>query len=247
MTAAAPAVNSRSPSRLRWFLWLHPEWWLLSLCCLAWASMLFHASRTHAHMANGPSPFSGEFLNWIVMVVAMMLPLVIPNLVITARSSLWCRRHRAICAFLLGYLVPWCGLGVVASAFLQIQWTSCPAISALLFISAALWQRTSTYRGARIACHGTQPLRPTGWKADRDCFRYGSSIGVACLCACWPVMLACAFTGHALIAMLGGSLASFFELRSRPSENRLFYLMTLGLGVYFAALATVGSRLSMHM
>lgn len=122
---------------------------------------------------------------WLLMIVAMMLPLILGPIRTTAARSLWRRRHRAIGAFLGGYLLPWL-LGGVALAVLamlmpapQTDRSSAPLM--LAFAVAAGWQLTPVKRRALVSCHATRPLAPRGWPASRDCLIYGWIVGVRCV------------------------------------------------------------------
>ena len=81
------------------FAWRRPEWWSLALCAAAWLLMV----RRHWHGISG----------WMLMTFAMMLPMVVDSIRATAERSLWRRRHRAIAAFLIGYLSLWIVIGVL--------------------------------------------------------------------------------------------------------------------------------------
>jgi hypothetical protein len=79
-----------------------------------------------------------------------------------------------------------------------------------------------------------------GWRADRDCMRYGCVIGGACAATCWPLMLACTLTGHALPAMLGGAAVGAVErLSFRPLVRRVLG-GTAALAAGYLALAISG-------
>ena len=111
---------------------------------------------------------------------------------LTARRSLWYRRDRAIGGFLVSYLGPWLLIGLFASApaaALSLDGRSyLPALAALGFAVAAAWQLTPIRRRALWSCHRTAPLAPHGWRADRDCIRYGWEIGRSGLVSCWAMM-----------------------------------------------------------
>ena len=55
--------------------------------------------------------------HWALMVAAMMLPVVAPQVRRVAMRSLWSRRHRAAVSFVAGYVAVWLvlGAGLVAA------------------------------------------------------------------------------------------------------------------------------------
>jgi predicted metal-binding membrane protein len=119
--------------------------------------------------------------------------------------------------FLAGYFAPWTVLGVLAIILHRLLWAHPHATAAVAFALAAGWALLPLRRRAMVACHRVIPLAPSGWRADRDCLRYGLSIGVACVTTCWLLMLGCALTGHALPAMVAGAAIAARERRSfRP-------------------------------
>jgi len=220
------------------FFWLHPEWWTIGVGAVAWAVMLPHAWRTAGHGVHHRMTLFAAIADWMVMVAAMMLPLLTGTVRFTASASLWARRHRAIGGFLLGYLAPWLAAGIAAVMLRQLDWTHTYATPALCFLLAALWQRTVTYKRAQWACHRTWPIAPLGWHADRDCIRFGSFIGLACIRTCWPLMFACEFAGHSLVAMIGGMVVGFVERwRYRRRRHSAAFVAPLAMAGYFAVLA----------
>jgi hypothetical protein len=232
-----PRIPAATP--VRQFFWLHPEWWSVALCCLAWAVMLLHGWQHVWHSVEHRMLLDEELLGWMVMVAAMMLPLVMHAVRITASRSLWARRHRAIAGFLLGYLAPWLVLGVVVVGLREGSWARTYLAAGLGFVGAALWLGTPMHRRALSACHRTVPLAPRGWRAHRDCLRYGGAIGVACVWSCWPLMLACAFSGHGLVAMTGAMVVSAAERWSFRPRTRAAVIGTLAIASYYLVLAVL--------
>ena len=231
----------RAGSR-EYFFWLHPEWWCKALCGFAWVVMLIHGWQHAGHEVHDRMTFSQELGYWMLMCAAMMLPLVMYQVWLTAAGSLWTRRHRAIAGFLAAFFVPWLVLGIAAVGLRQSSWKYGYAIPAIAFLSAALWQLTAAHRRGLIACHRTMPLAPSGWRADRDCLRFGGFIGGACVWVCWPLMLACTFAGHNLIALAGSMFVAGTERwRFRP---RQVLLATLAMAGYYSVLyfAAISSR-----
>ncbi|MBI2686249.1 MAG: DUF2182 domain-containing protein [Acidobacteria bacterium] len=216
------------------FFWPHPEFWTVAVSGAAWAAMLAHTWR-HAHRLT----IGEELQYWLLMVVAMMFPFVLDTVRHVAEFSLWSRRHRAIALFLTGYLAPWLVLGVMVSVLRRFDWAHHGLSTAAAFVLAAFWLRTSLRRRAEVACHRRFPLAPEGWRANRDALRFGSAIGVSCLASCWPLMIACALSGHALVAMAGGFAVSAQERwYFRPRRVRAMQL-TLSLAAFYAITALV--------
>jgi predicted metal-binding membrane protein len=214
--------------QLRRAAWRYPDWWCLALSAGAWLVLLSGAATvaTHPGHAGAPHAALGSPAHWVLMLLAMMLPLVRGPVRVTAGRSLWSRRNRAISGFLAGYLAVWTGAGAAALAAFAVAgtryWLEPAAGGAVAFAVAALWQQTPTRRRALMACHRTLPLAPRGWRADRDCVRYGWTIGTACLVTCWPLMAACLFLPHSTVAMAGaGILAGIERYTPRPDQRMI--------------------------
>ncbi len=196
-------------------LWRHPEWWMFGLSLMAWVAMTrdpdsaagFNLTHSHHHQAKSIlAAWGAETSTWMLMIVAMMLPLVAGPARDVAQRSLWFRRQRAIVGFLIGYLSVWLLVGIALSLAVSYAITRRlvdPWLAiGLSFFIAAIWQSTSVKRRAVFSCHRTRPVAPDGWEADRDCMYYGWMTGGNCLLNCWAWMVFCTLTGHHIIAML---------------------------------------------
>jgi len=223
--------------RLRQFLWRHPEWWTVLLCGAAWVTLLAAGWQHAGHQM----PVMTEIWHWMLMVLAMMAPFTLDRVRVAAEASLWARRNRAIAGFLAGYLAPWLGVGVVAAWLRQESWTHSYAAPASFFAIAAVWMATTLHTRALAGCHRRCPLAPVGWRADRDCLRFGGTIGIACVASCWPLMLACAFTGHSVIAMAGGMAVSAMERWPYRPRQREAWQATAALAGIYVVLAILPS------
>lgn len=222
-------------ARLHQFLWRHPEWWTVLLCGAAWVALLAAGWQHSGHRM----PVMTELWHWMLMVMAMMAPFTLDRVRVAAEASLWARRNRAIMGFLAGYLAPWLGVGVLAAWVRQASWTQSYAVPAALFGLAAVWMMTSLHTRALAGCHRRRPLAPVGWRADRDCLRFGGTIGIACVASCWPLMLACAFTGHSVIAMAGGMAVSALERWPYRPRQREAWQAAAALAAIYVVLAVL--------
>jgi predicted metal-binding membrane protein len=229
-------VTSSGLSQLRRLSWAYPEWWSLCLSAAAWLGIfcsvpsLFSGvhSPEHMHILAGSkqsalSAFLKEISSWLLMVVAMMFPMTISAVRTTAARSLWCRRHRAIGIFLIGYISAWMVFGVAILAGIgkiESQLLSHSEWIALSFSVALLWQMTPIKRRAVMFCHQTRPLAPVGWPANRDCLRYGWATGSWCVISCWGLMVPCMLSGHSILPMMCGIAVGWKE-RNRFRVNQL--------------------------
>src|SRR5215203_4430628 len=203
------AVNYDIRDKLRRISWHHPEWWVVMAAAVAWMFIvgMSHAHMSHTHVSHtGIIPGRGHgqgTLGTVAMVIAMMLPLTLTNVRHVALSSLWRRRHRAIAAFLVGYLAVWI---VVQSAIVGTWGLLTPLIgwetaAGVAILAAALWEVAPIKRQRLRRCHRTVPLAPRGWRADADCAYYGVTTGFSCVTMCWALMVTATAFFHSFLVM----------------------------------------------
>lgn len=209
----APVANAAAGpragrfARLRRFGWRHPEWWVVLAAAAAWAWMAaapHPRPDAHAHAGHSAAPgFWSGAPHLLVMVIAMMLPLTLASVRHVAFNSLWARRHRAIGGFVAGYLAVW----MVAMLAIAGAWALAASLAgwtaaALVAMGAAVaWELAPARRRRLRRCTRTAPLAPRGWRADRDCARFGAASGASCVVACWALMAASAAFAHSLPVM----------------------------------------------
>jgi predicted metal-binding membrane protein len=234
MTALAEHVSLRRP--IAW----HPEWWVyavagasaLGLVAGTLASMdagvghqmhAGHHSMTHAMTPPSDAhslwaSWPGAWMHWALMVGAMMLPVVAPQVRRVALRSVWSRRHRGAASFVLGYVVVWLALGAilvtVVVAFGAGQQLTPWLVVALLV--AAAWQVSGPRRRVLRRCASLRLGAATGLAADLDCARAGMRSGLRCAFTCGPLMVAMALS-HSLLLM-GGVLAVLLSERGRGAN-----------------------------
>ena len=184
----------------------HPEWWSIGCSLICWSIIFSPIWGTKCALCHAHAPLYQQVGTWLLMVVAMMIPLMVFPVRTTAFNSLWRRRHWAIAMFLAGYLLTWVLVGVVCSrgmvAVSELWDHHSQLIACGAFLCAALWQTTSWKQHALVACHRTRPLAPAGLQADRDCFVYGAEHGFYCVLNCGFLMIAAMLSPWSTLMML---------------------------------------------
>jgi len=232
------ASVSRTAATVRLITREYPEYLAILLCASAWIEILA-LQRNGGMLCHVASPLDPAYLSvttllglaasgkhlatialhWLLMVLAMMLPVQIASLRRLAGRSLWNRRYRNTALALIGYCLPWVAAGCAAELALSLL--PGPArefLPAAALVVAAVWQLAPAKRRTLIRCHPEPLLAPTGWKGDRDCLKFGLLLARRCGMSCWAVMLACAANQHALWAMALASLVLWTE-RFRPQTK----------------------------
>jgi hypothetical protein len=216
--------------------WEHPEWWALALSAAAWVTIALstlsesgagHQHGSDANLSDSLWLVARGVLDWMLMVVAMMFPLTLNAIQVTAARSLWRRRHRAVASWLAGYCAPWLLLGVLAALPVVAAFATPASATAVApaFVIAATWQTSGIRARALTACHRTWPLAPTGWRATRDCVSSGWATSASCITACGPLMAACWLLGHGplgVVAMMSATTITLVERYSVRPNPRVF-------------------------
>src|SRR5579872_6112061 len=133
--------NARETGGFQYLSERFPEFWVLAASTDAWVVLAARAGVYDHHAVH--SGAGANWRHWMLMVTAMMLPLQIRGMRLTAERSLWLRRHRAILGYLLGYLSVWALAGApLAWAFTalgishRIGWMEGTAFG---FVLVAAW------------------------------------------------------------------------------------------------------------
>jgi len=236
MSTVARLRAGGASAALRRLDWQHPEWWAVALAAVCWGGMVTHALQHGAHAHHHLMTTPAELLHWLLMVIAMMVPLMLDPVRMVAFRSYRHRRHIAIATFLVGYLAVWWAAGLPVAWLRSLAWSHTHHTAAVAFALSALWLLSPLHDRALKSCHGQRPIAPSGWPAIRDACVHGMRLGGACVVSCWPLMVACTLTGHSLIAMLGGAAVSVLERLSFRPPTRMLMLLTLGLSGWHVAL-----------
>jgi predicted metal-binding membrane protein len=230
--------------------------WLLAPAAAAWLALFWLSGSDHALtlcLAPRATLFEGFFANvtaglatiapgrwaveWALMIVAMMFPLLVPMVRHVAARSFAAQRERSVGLFIAGYSVVWLAAGAVSGVMLVVARAGfetiylAPWAGLIGCALAALWQLSSAKIRAVNRCHGTIPLRPWPPYADRDAIGFGLLHGTRCVRACLPVMVLPMVGGYSLAAMAAISAILLAErARAKPQYGlSAAILLLLGL------------------
>jgi len=200
-------------------------------------------------MDTGPGTDLGTpgwfIVSWVVMVAAMMLPSVAPRVVEFARIR--SREQRgATAAFVVGYLVSWCGAGLLAYMVVEgvrgldlrfLAWNNAgPYVAGGVILGAAFYQLTAL-KGMCLR-HCRSPLMLLDDRRP-GALRMGIEHGLYCIGCCWALMAALFALGVMSIgwmAFVAALIATEKLLPWRTVANRgiAVGLAALGIAVAFA-------------
>jgi len=190
-------------------------------------------------------------LTWVVMMVAMMFPSVVP--VVLAHASVSRSRgagNLPTAAFVAGYLVAWSAAGLVPLAVIQVLSSSfavpvagwLPRLAGGMIVLAGVYQLTPLKNVCLKACRS-----PLGFVLTHDfgggaaaAARSGLSHGLYCLGCCWALMAVLAVLGLMNVAWMAGFAVLFFlekNWRSGVALSKAVGLACIAGGLFAIAVA----------
>jgi predicted metal-binding membrane protein len=178
---------------------------------------------------------------WTLMVIAMMLPALLPAVRHVAANTLRWRRGRATLLFVAAYVSTWTVVGI-AICLLSPLWA--PAAGSMLaagaLLVAAAWQLTPFKRAALADCHRPVPLPPWGRRADAAVLRFGLLNSTSCVRSCWAMMLAMSLanTGMIVWMLVVTSMTTMEKRARRPRRATRVVAALLAAGAATVAIAT---------
>jgi predicted metal-binding membrane protein len=172
---------------------------VLILSTVSWILLLAAPGGTglhvHSHGASLnrlPNPPTAMAVNWLLMLVAMMAPVLIPPIRDIRQRSFARRRVRSISLFVAGYAAVWMAVGVAELAIVS----TAGVFAAQSYLSAActilialVWQCSPFKQRCLNRCHAHTELAAFGAAADLDALRFGLRHGIWCAGSCWALML----------------------------------------------------------
>ena len=168
---------------------------VLLTSAVAWIFLLVAPDNIAVHcpaMISGGTPLLPLAASWLLMLVAMMAPVLIPPIRYIRLRSFAHRRARSIALFVGGYAAIWIAVGSVLMPMeLAIKWLT-PQLylpAACVSIVALVWQCSPIKQRCLNRCHAHTELAAFGAAADLDAIRFGTRHGLWCAGSCWALML----------------------------------------------------------
>ena len=158
-------------------------------------------------------------LMWLVMMVAMMTPAVLPMMLVFRGLERGPGGEGDAVWFGGGYLVAWSAFGMLAAL---LQWwlhargylggallVATPRNAGVILILAGLWQLTPLKAACLAHCRGPMGFFLKHWRnGRRGAFAMGLRHGLYCIGCCWMLM-ALMFAGGAMSVATMAALAVF--------------------------------------
>jgi predicted metal-binding membrane protein len=209
---------------------------MLVICAIAWVLLLInpggalvsmHGASAHAAHATHDAHrtyLTSQATGWMLMLVAMMTPALIPPVRHIHLRSFAHRRPRAIALFAIAYAAIWIAAGALlialARAFTLIPPQSYLPAAAVILV-AFVWQCSPVKQRCLNRCHSHTELPAFGAAADLGALRFGVTHGIWCVGACWALMLIPMLLprGH-VIAMAAATVLIVSERLEQPRPLR---------------------------
>ncbi|HEY8285413.1 MAG TPA: DUF2182 domain-containing protein [Chloroflexota bacterium] len=165
--------------------------------------------------------------SWAVMMMAMMIPSVIP---VVRTFEIWARETGqsggTTVLFLTGYLLVWSAIGGVAYLIVQAFQDWLPAgsmtslrVGALLLVVAGVYQLTLPKQACLRHCRSPHTGVARRGRGHLGAVRAGLWQGVYCLGSSWPLMLMLLLVGMMNLAWMGVIAGVIFVEKVVPSGN----------------------------
>jgi predicted metal-binding membrane protein len=236
---------------------------LLLTAAAGWAFLVSSESAMQLMQGDGffmdlmwlmmkPSELGPYFLAasvmWVTMMIAMMIPAVLPMTVVyrqIERDGFRAGAFETIC-FASGYLLAWCAFAVVAAG---LQWwlhangllhgimlAAGTMLAGVVLLTAGLYQFTPIKEACLARCRSPLGFFLEHWEPGvAGALRMGAHHGWFCIGCCWMLMLLM-FVGGAMsvatMALLTVLIVGERLLPAGPWVTRIPGLLLCGVGIF---------------
>ncbi|MEL6562580.1 MAG: DUF2182 domain-containing protein [Bacteroidota bacterium] len=178
------------------------SYWMIGISAFMWIVLLFNPAmhhdmtgHDHSHMASVATTIQhtlpGMVWNWVLMVLAMMLPKLIAPIQHIYSSSFKKRQLRSAFIFISGYTAVWTATGALMLTSLMLMNHLIPGSILPILITgivAIIWQFSPLKQRFLNRAHGHRALSVFGGAADRDALFFGFEHGFWCVGSGWIIM-----------------------------------------------------------
>jgi len=152
----------------------------------------------HGHAAD-PAGFASLTVMWFAMIAAMMTPAIWPWVLSFHRFSGREPGAASTAQFVSGYAIAWLGYAIAATivqlllqragALSHATLATTPAIGAMVFLAAGVYQFAPLKRACLTHCRSPLSFFLTRWRnGPSNSIRLGVLHGVYCVGCCWALM-----------------------------------------------------------
>lgn len=220
---------------------------LVIITGIAWIVSLQTQLNVIPFIANSDIIFAFNFIFiWTVMMVAMMLPSIIPMVLLFTKLSQSRDLHGHIVVptflFVLGYFIIWgfmgVGLAVINFFIYPILRPWSMLIIGIALVVAGLYQSTRWKNLCLVHCKSPIHFLSHGWQDGLlGAIRMGSKHGIYCVGCCWGLMIALIAAGMMNPAYMG--LIGIFIFIEKMSSKGELIAKVIGIGFVTAGLVFI--------
>jgi predicted metal-binding membrane protein len=177
---------------------------LLSLAAVSWAATDARMAGMDAGPGTDPGTLGFYTTVWVVMMVAMMFPSIVPMVLAYSRVAAGLRiraRSGSTAAFVAGYLLSWTIYGLLAYVLFELvrslsidalRWDrGGPFVAGAVIAAAALYQLTPAKDACLRRCRSPIEFLTEQWRdGRRGAMMMGALHGAWCVGCCWALMAA---------------------------------------------------------
>jgi predicted metal-binding membrane protein len=200
-----------------------PERWLSGVAGVGWVGLLGLTVVDLVGDGAGHAGHPALALHAVgaLGMVAVMAPLVAPNVRYAALRSPAGVRGRVSVDVASGWAVVWVVVAVVVGtgAFLATSTIGPLAAVAAASALAVAWQHSPVKRRSLTRCHRLVAPPLDRRRSRRTCRRFGVRLGLDCALSCWPLMLLMAVAGHNPLIAAPAVGVAWYERRRRPHHD----------------------------
>jgi len=197
-----------------------PERWLFAVAAAGWLGLLALGTVDLLRGHGDHGPLGPHVLGGLAM-VAVMAPLVAPNVRYAALRSPAQVRRRVTVEVAAGWALVWVGVAVVLGAGALLATSVLGGLGAVGLATAVAvgWQHSAPKRRSLTRCHRVLAPPLDRARSRRACRRFGVRLGADCALSCWPLMALMAVAGHDPLIAAGAVGIAWYERRRRPHHD----------------------------